>query len=115
MWNFKLTRPCDNCPFRTDIPPYLNRERATVIANDLQHKTFECHKSAYATQPRTVDGRFAKRDHSHCAGALIIQEKTNQRGDMQQIAQRLGLYDPGRLDMTAPVFSTFLEWIKANT
>ena len=45
--NFNLKRPCANCPFRTDIRPFLRRDQAQQIADSLldQQQTFACHKT----------------------------------------------------------------------
>lgn len=96
--HFDLTRPCDNCPFRSDIIPYLD-SRCESLAEKIMHHTFECHKTVYGDH-RDERGRFKKRVRQHCAGALIVMEKQGQLGDMQQIAERLGIYDPRRLDFS---------------
>jgi hypothetical protein len=40
--------------------------------------------------------------------------KINWQGDMQQIAERFGWYDPAKLDLTAPVYDSFEEWVQAH-
>lgn len=37
MRAYGLVRPCPKCPFRTDVPPYLQPERVTQIATDVQN------------------------------------------------------------------------------
>jgi hypothetical protein len=110
--HFDMKSPCNNCPFRTDVVPYINR--SAEIAAALEHKTFECHKTVFADQLRDAQGRFIKKHHSHCAGALIIMEKMQWWGDMQQIAFRLGLYDPKGMNLDAPVYDSFEEWVAAH-
>ena len=75
--NFNLKRPCANCPFRTDIRPFLRRDQAQQIADSLldQQQTFACHKTVdYSEDPA---GRVPD-DAQHCAGALIMLEHMEQ-------------------------------------
>jgi hypothetical protein len=39
--------------------------------------------------------------------------RENRWGDMPQIAMRLGLFDPSRLDMSAPAYDTLEEFVAA--
>lgn len=112
---FSLTKPCSQCPFRSDIEPFLTKDRAAEICRSLERKSFNCHKTIdYSDEDIESDRREMGPDEIHCAGALILMEKADRRGDMQQIAQRLGLYDPSKLDMSAPVFETFEKMIEAQ-
>lgn len=99
---FDLVKPCDNCPFRTDIRPYLRKGRIAAIKQSLvrDNATFACHKTTRA-------GGASGRKQQHCAGALILCEKTDTPAGVIQIAERLGLYDPSRLDMSSPVFNSW--------
>lgn len=109
--NFKLKRPCESCPFRSDIRGFLRRARAKEIAEALLHdQTFTCHKTLdYSEEDE-------KRHHilntsSHCAGAAIFLEKQQRPNQMMRIAERLGMYRLADLDLEAPVFSTAEEFI----
>lgn len=97
---FALRRPCSNCPFRTDVVPYLTRARAIDIATSLADgATFPCHKTVdYETddEPNVAESAF-------CAGALIMLEHAGAPNQMMRIGERLRLYDAGALDMDAPV------------
>lgn len=68
----------------------------------MERATFACHK--------TLD----QRPQQHCAGALVIMALTGKWGDMQQVAERLGLFDPGRLDLNAPVYPNFDAFVRAK-
>jgi len=104
---FELTKPCANCPFRKDKPFHLCPARAEEIVDSLTRKgqTFPCHKTTEAT------GKTEK-DHQHCAGALIMLEKTETRNQMVLIAERLGMYSRKKLDMESPVYETPQEFIQ---
>jgi hypothetical protein len=102
---FDLRRPCDNCPFRTDINFPLERERVEEIVDSItrQDQTFACHKTTKHC-PETGEHIPSKKEQ-HCAGALILLEKTENPNQMMRIAERLGYYDRTRLDMAyVPVY-----------
>lgn len=64
---FALTRPCGNCPFRSDRQPFLSRDRAQDIADSLEaDASFHCHKTlSYESE----DGSAELTESSkHCAG-----------------------------------------------
>jgi hypothetical protein len=113
-FGFNLNAPCPDCPFRSDIRPYLRRTRAEQIVRDLERMTFACHETVHCPQPRDKRGRFDHRMQHHCAGALILMHKSDRQGDLQQVAERLGLYDRGELRMDAPVYDTFEQMIEAH-
>ena len=106
---YELTTPCENCPFKKD-QSYLATKRASQIARDLQNDhSFACHKTT-TSLGRRVDHPKAQ----HCAGALIMLEKLDKPHQMMRIAERLRLYDPFKLDMEAPVFDNFKQFIKSH-
>lgn len=95
---YTLTKPCKDCPFRSDIKGYLTKARVREIIYGItsEQKTFSCHK--------TNDEECNETENSqHCAGALIFLERRNQPNQMMRIAERLGLYDRRKLDMESPV------------
>lgn len=105
----RLTTPCANCPFRTDRHFPLSAERAAEIADNLRGGgDFPCHKTLDYDENGEADinGPRAQR----CAGMLIVMEKSGVPNRIIQIAQRLGLYDPEKLDMAAPVYPTLDAW-----
>lgn len=103
--NFDLRRPCGQCPFRNDIEPFIRPARAREILHCLtaQQGTFACHKT---TQGGTTE--------QHCAGAMILLEKMGRPNQMMRIMERMRAYDHRNLDMTAPVYRTPLEMIRAH-
>jgi hypothetical protein len=111
---FDLTRPCDDCPFRNGIQRYLRPERILEIVMALEQKTFACHKTVYAPQPREPNGQFGKKIRQHCGGALVVMAKGGHFGAMQQVAARLGWFDPEKLDLNAPVFANLVEMLRAS-
>jgi hypothetical protein len=104
-----------DCPFRTDIRPYLRPERVDEIRLSLVRAEFPCHRTINRDSvPENDDGEsdMDLRDttgEAHCAGALILLEKIEEPSQMMRIGERLRMYDRRKLDMKAPVFNTFQE------
>lgn len=118
---YDLRRPCAKCPFRTDIKPYIRHGRALEIAAGLERGEFTCHQTTVDSEDdegecERVDGP----DAQHCAGALIMLEAEGHPSQMMRIAERLRgkdggpMYDPSKLDMTAPVYQSRDEFIDAH-
>jgi hypothetical protein len=108
---FALKTPCDECPFRTDITFYLNPDRKQEIADALLgDQTFACHKTVIHDEDdgEAVCGNPGER---HCAGAAIMLEKIDRPNQLMRIGERIGMYDRTAIDMQAPVFDTFDDWI----
>jgi len=106
---YTLTKPCDNCPFRTNVTPYLSPERVSEIATAVLQcqGTFTCHKTTVASSESEDGGMRDGPKAQHCAGALILLEKLERPNQMMRICERLGLYDRHKLVMGAPVFDSF--------
>lgn len=111
---YDLKNPCANCPFRTDVKPYLRPARAREIVESLSRGVFHCHKTIdYDNEDD--DGNLQRNGKEQfCAGALIMMHKQGTVGQMARIAERIGAYDPDALDMSAPVFASSLAFIEAQ-
>lgn len=110
--DYKLKRPCANCPFRTDCPEgWLGEERAEEIG--LYGAEFACHSTVDYDDDSWEDGEFVGtgEDQQHCAGMLIMLEKMEQPHQMMRISERLGYYDPSKLYMDTPVFDDVEDFI----
>jgi hypothetical protein len=108
-----MTAPCPKCPFRTDVRPYLRRDRAQEIVDGLvrQQGSFACHLTTHHDD----EGDYQRTDQEqHCAGALIMLERMGKPNKMMRWMERLGAYDRRKLKMDAPVFATALAFIKAQ-
>lgn len=115
--NFKRTTPCANCPFRSDIRPFIYPERAREILEG--EGTFPCHKTVdYSVDADDGDGLGgAGRVHEksqQCAGVLIVREHIGRPNQIMRIAERLGMYDHTKLDMHAPVYKSIDEAVAAH-
>jgi hypothetical protein len=111
--HFRMTTPCPKCPFRSDVRPYLRRDRAAEIADGLtrQQGSFSCHLTTHHDD----EGEYVRgAEEQHCAGALIVLERMHRPNQMMRWMERLGMYRRDKLDMGAPVFSTMREFIAAQ-
>jgi len=109
-----MTRPCDNCPFRKDKPFYLAPGRAREIADALSSdRHFTCHKTIDYGAAEDAERRPYDASEQHCAGATITLWRMGAPNQWMRWAGRLGLFDPGKLDMSAPVYSDLDEFVSA--
>lgn len=109
-----LVRPCPHCPFRTDVHGYLRRGRAVEIATAIAGgATFACHKTTEEIEEWDGDGGdlVATANSQQCAGSLICQEHMENPNQATRVAERIGIYDPTRLDMSAPVARSLAQFI----
>lgn len=109
---FALTTPCHNCPFRTDVTPFLRPERAREIASELRRSgSFHCHKTTSHDEDGEVEHNGREQE---CAGSLILQENDGAPGQTVRMAERLGLYDQSRMNLDAPVYDSISAWVRAH-
>ena len=92
---YKMTKPCVECPFL--------KGSGFTVKQLKEHASgqFACHKACKVND----DGEFEARNEKtpHCAGALIFLEQAGRPHQMMRIAERLGMYDRTKLDMSANV------------
>lgn len=95
-----MTKPCHQCPFLKTMERGFSKARLEEMASG----PFPCHKTAEVVEDDDRGAEYhATDDSSQCAGALIYLEKRGMPSQNMRIMERLGLYDPTKLDMTAPV------------
>jgi hypothetical protein len=109
--SYGLVTPCANCPFRTDVRPYITVARVRDILSSQGE--FHCHKTI-EVGAGLDDGLDGDTEHwaeviddknaQVCAGFLICLEYDETPNQMMRIAERLGLYDRRKLRMDAPVY-----------
>lgn len=110
---FAIKRPCGNCPFRNDVPRYLSPGRYAQIGHDLTRlgHSFTCHKTIDYDRREEEGGdgggHVTGDRERQCAGAMIWLNSQKRPNQMMQVMERLGIFDPSRLDMAAPVWKTF--------
>lgn len=67
-----IKKPCQHCPYRKDVKPFLTPERGTELAFNaaFHHKKFHCHKTV--DYSNNSDGAITKKTQL-CAGFLSLQ------------------------------------------
>ena len=104
---FDLKTPCENCPFRHDVKPYITTNRAIEIGEAiLNGQTFTCHKHTHSLG-------YEGKDEQHCAGATIILEKEEMPNQMMRWMERIGMYDMRKVNMEAPVYDSVVDFMEA--
>lgn len=104
--NCAVLKPCENCPFRSDVRPFLRTDRAAeLVEYTRQGFGFHCHK----TTTETGNGK-----PKQCAGALILARKEDNlyNNQMVRIEARLGA-DFDEVKETSPVYESGEAMIEA--
>lgn len=109
---FNRTAPCAHCPFRRDVPGYLRPQRAAELAEQMERDDtawFACHET-------TGKGRGVRhKQAAMCAGLMILQEKIGSPNVAMRVAYAVGLLVLERLNLKAPVFDSFQEFVSHHT
>lgn len=121
MSRFKLTKPCDNCPFLKRGGIRVHPDRAREIASyftDAQGGSFSCHKTVDYSDDEddALDGaRTAGAREQICAGGMIFADKQGKANQIVRIMERLGAIDWATLRQSrARVFDTLTQMLKAQ-
>ena len=92
-----LTTPCADCPFLVSMSHGFSLVRLAELASGA----FHCHKTGDCDEET---GNYIPNSSSlACAGALIFLEKRGLTSNIMRVMERLGAYDPTKLDMDADV------------
>lgn len=110
--DFKLTRPCDNCPFRIEGGIRLRVSRAREIARsqtDSQGSTFSCHKTVVGD-----DDEPRSRDEQYCAGAIAYALNVGTANQYLRIAGRMGWFSVEGIKDRDKVFASETAMLKVQ-
>lgn len=121
MKDFACKTPCDSCPFRSDIPPFLRRDRAREIVQALlSGMPFHCHKTLdYDTDADDGEPEVVEASR-HCAGALILlhRETGSVFVNVQaRIAANFGKWPVKwflEANKSAPIYTTVRAFVEAQ-
>jgi hypothetical protein len=103
--NMRLRAPCADCPFRTDVCRFLDKDRYAEIAESIidRGENFTCHKHNDFDE----HGKAINNDRAMtCAGSMIFLQNVGKPNTMMQVMERLGAFDPSKLRMDSPVYKT---------
>lgn len=103
---FEIKRPCENCPFRRDVHPFLRR--AKQIAKQMQddHNWFACHKTTGMESGK----RTKARDQSHCAGLMGVLWRMGRPNIAMRLALLFKMITVKQLEAPQPVFDSLEEF-----
>lgn len=77
-----MPSPCKQCPFRTDVTPYLHPDRAAEIAYSAQnpYSSFPCHKTTVNDEEYGGEGleMIETNDSKQCAGFLTLRAQMGE-------------------------------------
>lgn len=76
-----MKKPCQHCPFRNDVKPFLHPDRALEIAYAAQnpYNSFPCHKTTVSDED-SEDGEMMITENSkECAGFLTLRAQNGGR------------------------------------
>ncbi len=77
-----MPSPCKNCPFRTDVKPYLHPDRAFEIAASAEnpYNDFPCHKTTTHDEDEFGEFLVDRETEKQCAGFLTLRARETSEG-----------------------------------
>jgi len=104
---FEILKPCEHCPFRRDVQPFLNRAKSIADGLRDDNNWFACHETTGAKNGR----RVKPANQSMCAGSMIVLWRSGLANIGMRLALVYGLLKRETLDQKAPhVFNTLEEF-----
>lgn len=105
---FKLMRPCVNCPFRRGQGELFQLQSLQEI---VEATAFQCHKTV--DYDKGSEGRHG--DHpQQCAGLMAVLHREKRPNQIMQVAERLGRFDPSKLDPDNEAYESLDEVFRAH-
>ena len=104
--------PCAKCPFRSDVPIYLRRDRRSEIAGSLlRGGQFSCHATVDYSE-EDDEGSSIPNDNgsAFCAGAAKALMKIGAPNQQLRIMERLGMVDLDEMAENGPDVWDLHEW-----
>ena len=70
-----VKKPCEHCPFRSDVKPFLTSERASDLAYCAQNPycNFPCHKTTVEDESSDEGEQMCIETTKECAGFLTLR------------------------------------------
>lgn len=78
-----MKAPCQHCPFRIDVHPFLHPDRAYEIAAAAEnpYSDFPCHKTTESVEDDDGSGEMMRVESSkECAGFLTLRARLTSDG-----------------------------------
>lgn len=97
--------PCDQCPFRADITPFLSGAERVRELERHQDGEFPCHQT---TELGDDDELLNREKTVACAGRMVMSWKSQGGlGTIDAMSARCKMFDPVDLDLDAHVFENW--------
>jgi hypothetical protein len=103
---FKIKHPCELCPFRKDVRPFLRRAQSIAEQMEDDHFWFACHETTGVKSGRRV--RPAKQ--SHCAGLMGVLWKMKRPNIAMRLALMYKMITVKQLNSIQNVFNSLNEF-----
>jgi hypothetical protein len=103
---FNLTKPCVTCPFRKGQGERFQLKSLNEI---ITASAFQCHKTVDYSGNKPRPGNKPQQ----CAGLMSVLHREGCPNQIMQVGERLGGFDPGRLDHTE-TYTTLDEVFQAH-
>jgi hypothetical protein len=71
-----MKKPCQHCPFRHDVKPFLHPKRGQELAyhSHNRYNSFPCHKTTESYEDEDGTGRMGVTENSkECHGFMVLQ------------------------------------------
>ncbi|MBL4781749.1 MAG: hypothetical protein JKX92_05860 [Porticoccaceae bacterium] len=70
-----IKKPCQHCPFRNDVAPFLHPERGEELAyaSANPYNVFPCHKTTVQSDDEESTDRLIVETSKECAGFLTLR------------------------------------------
>lgn len=107
---FGLIRPCVTCPFRKGQGELFRLDQRR-LAEIVCATAFQCHKTV--DYEEDGEGRPGDRPQQ-CAGLMSILHREGRPNQIMQVGQRLGAFDPDKLDHS-DVYESLADAIRAHS
>lgn len=104
--------PCTKCPFRSDVPVYLRRERRREIRDAmLDGSGFACHETTVPVETDDGDDMAVTADSQQCAGAIKSILKGGGDTNTVRVMARLGLIDVDAIENAGADVWDLNDWV----
>lgn len=73
--NYFMKKPCEHCPFRSDVKPFLHPERGADLAflATNPYSSFPCHKTTVEDENSDEGEMLCTENTKECAGFITLQ------------------------------------------
>lgn len=105
---FTIKRPCEHCPFRSDVHPFLRR--APQIAKQMKddHYWFACHETTGVSKGK----RVRRSDQSHCMGLAAVLWSMGMPNIAMRLALSFKMITVAQLEAPKNTFRSLTEFVQ---